>query len=217
LETETGYSEASTRVTSGPVSALPQPETLTPRQSARRERVLQVAIELAETGGYEAVQMRDVANRAGVALGTVYRYFSSKDQLLASAFAAWAADLEGRLNRRPLRGSTRADKVIDFVHRATRPFERRPELAGALVTSLTSRDPHAAEAQRDVAAWMTRIVAATLEGMPPDETQGICEVVGHVWYSTLLSWVNGRIETSRMYEILDSACRLLLDPREPVS
>ncbi|NIR40846.1 MAG: helix-turn-helix transcriptional regulator, partial [Actinobacteria bacterium] len=36
---------------------------------------------MAHEGGYEAVQMRAVAERADVALGTIYRYFNGKDDL----------------------------------------------------------------------------------------------------------------------------------------
>ncbi|TML66926.1 MAG: helix-turn-helix transcriptional regulator, partial [Actinobacteria bacterium] len=62
---------------------VPNSETLTPNQAARRDRVLDAALVLAAEGGYDAVQMRDVATRAQVALGTIYRYFASKDHLLA--------------------------------------------------------------------------------------------------------------------------------------
>ena len=68
------------------MAAAPAREQLTANQAARRTRVLEAAIELASEGGYDAVQMRDVATRAQVALGTIYRYFSSKDELLAAAF-----------------------------------------------------------------------------------------------------------------------------------
>src|SRR3954471_21304536 len=54
-------------------------------QLARRERILDAAVELATEGGYDAVQMREVAERADVALGTVYRYFPSKVHLLVAA------------------------------------------------------------------------------------------------------------------------------------
>lgn len=197
------------------VSGLPEPEGLTPKQTARRQRVLDTALALAEEGGYEAVQMRAVASKAEVALGTVYRYFSSKDQLLAAAFAEWAVRLEKRLSRRPLAGETRAQRVIDFIRRATRPFERRPKLAAALVTSVAARDPDAADYQREVASWMTRVLVDALEGLPEEDVQAVREVLGHVWYSVLLAWVNGRTDAGRMYEILDMACHLLLDPREP--
>ena len=46
-------------------------------QRERRQRILDATLTLASRGGYEAVQMRAVADRAGVALGTLYRYFPS--------------------------------------------------------------------------------------------------------------------------------------------
>src|SRR5919202_1473547 len=70
--------------------------TLTPKQSARRRRVIQAAMTLASKGGYDAVQMRDVAAAANVALGTLYRYFPSKDQLLVAALGEWAGELPRR-------------------------------------------------------------------------------------------------------------------------
>ncbi len=54
-----------------------RPVTLSPSQAARRERVVRAALDLGAAGGYDSVQMRDVATSAGVALGTIYRYFSS--------------------------------------------------------------------------------------------------------------------------------------------
>jgi AcrR family transcriptional regulator len=193
----------------------PEPATLTAKQSARRQRVLAAAMELAREGGYEAVQMRDVAARADVALGTVYRYFSSKDQLLTAVWADWREALESRLHHgQPLEGSTRAERVFDFLRRATRPLERNPKLASALVMSYASSDPPSAAHQREVASWMTRIVVDALDGLPPDDVQGIREVLGHVWYSVLLGWVQGRMAAPRMYEMLSTTCHLLLDPRE---
>ena len=74
---------------------------LTVSQAARRQRVIDAALGLGSAGGYEAVQMRDVARTAGVALGTIYRYFTSKDHLLAAAMVDWTADLERRIAQRP--------------------------------------------------------------------------------------------------------------------
>ena len=54
-------------------------------QAARRRRVIDATLELAAGGGFDGVQMRDVAAEAGVALGTVYRYFESKERLLLEA------------------------------------------------------------------------------------------------------------------------------------
>jgi AcrR family transcriptional regulator len=94
-------------------------DTLTQNQAARRGRVIRAAMELAAEGGYDAVQMRDVAARAEVALGTIYRYFTSKDHLLAACQVEWAGEIERRLATRPLRADTPAERVAnldDIVH-----------------------------------------------------------------------------------------------------
>ena len=57
-------------------------------QRERRQRSLDATLMLASRGGYEAVPMRAVADRAGVALGTLYRYFPSKVHLLVSGWPA---------------------------------------------------------------------------------------------------------------------------------
>lgn len=189
-------------------------EALTTKQSERRRRVLDAAMELARDGGYEAVQMRDVAARADVALGTLYRYFASKDQLLAEVWADWRDALERRLHGQPPAGTTRAEKLFDFLRRATRPLERNKKLAAALITSYAGTDPESSMYQRETASWMTRIVVETLEGLPEETVQGVREVLGHVWYSVLLGWVQGRIETERMYRLLETSCHLLLDHLE---
>ena len=56
-------------------------------QRERRRRILDATVALASKGGFDAVQMRAVAERADVALGTLYRYFPSKIHLLVSALA----------------------------------------------------------------------------------------------------------------------------------
>src|SRR5437016_12061785 len=85
---------------------------------ARKERLIEAAVGLAAEGGYDAVQMRDVAARAEVALGTLYRHYSSKDQLLLAAMAAQADVLRERLVQRPPRGDTPAARVAEGLRRA---------------------------------------------------------------------------------------------------
>ena len=105
--------------------------------------------------------MRDVATTADVALGTIYRYFSSKDHLLAEA--------PGRVGARPRRagctpgrpqGGTIADRVVEVLRRATRAMEAEPQLSEAVVTALASTDPHAARCQAEIGAAMAETLMA---------------------------------------------------------
>jgi len=188
---------------------------LTTRQMQRRERILETAIELASDGGYEAVQMRDVAARADVALGTLYRYFASKDHLLAAAWAHWASQLEPGITARPLLGESMADRATDFLRRATRAFERNPRLAAAVLTTMSSTDANAALPQQQGSRLIARILMGVMEPLDPAVARGIVGVLNHVWHSALLGWVSGRATITEVYAALGEACHLLLDPREP--
>ena len=70
--------------------------------------MLAATFELAADGGFDAVQMRDVAAAADVALGTVYRYFSSKERLLLEAMAEQQSDLRAYIETHPLVGGDTA-------------------------------------------------------------------------------------------------------------
>src|SRR5664280_408848 len=98
----------------------PVPRTLTRAQQARRQRVVDAAMSLGLEGGYESVQMRDVAARADVAMGTVYRYFTSKDHLLAAAVAPWGGSWARRLSSCSTQWTSAAERVIDALDRALR-------------------------------------------------------------------------------------------------
>jgi AcrR family transcriptional regulator len=65
-------------------------ENVVRRLAAREQVILTAATELAAEGGMAAVQVAGVAARAGIAAGTVYRYFPSKTDLVAELVAAVA-------------------------------------------------------------------------------------------------------------------------------
>jgi TetR/AcrR family transcriptional regulator, cholesterol catabolism regulator len=71
-------------------------ETMSPAQLDRRARVLDAVVDLLAAGRLEDMGMKDVADRSGVALGTIYRYFSSKDHVAAAALLEWARALDGQ-------------------------------------------------------------------------------------------------------------------------
>ena len=81
---------------------------------ARSRRIVETAIELAEKGGFEAVRLRDVAAHAEVALGTLYRRFRSKEDLLIAALELETEELERRVGQRPAPGRNAIERVSAF-------------------------------------------------------------------------------------------------------
>ncbi len=183
---------------------------LTDAQQARRQRVIDAAMDLAAEGGYEAVQMRDVAARAGVAMGTVYRYFSSKDHILAAAMIYWTEVLYLQLDKHPPRGVTPADRVLDVLDRALRALNRVPKLGAALFMSINSADPAGIEAQQSVTKMLDAIVLRSIGDHPPVDEENRSRMIGHIWYSAMVGWVNGWSSIERVYKELEIAVDLLL-------
>ncbi len=186
---------------------------LTPVQRERRQRIVAAAVALAAEGGYDAVQMREVAARADVALGTLYRYFASKEHLLVSALAEHVIGLRGRLAEKPPRGSGDAERVMDVIRRSTRALQRQPNVISAMLKSLISSGAGVGEAVGPIGAQMTEIVVSAMRHDSPDTVErdrAVAEVIQQVWLASLLWWVAGRAPARLVEEKVERAVVLLL-------
>lgn len=181
-------------------------------QAARRRRVLDATLALADQGGFEAVQMRDVAAEAGVALGTVYRYFESKERLLLEANVEQVEELGRRLLAHPPKGDTPADRVVDVLRRATRVQTRRPEATAAMVRAIGSAPPSEADAVRRVSEAMTAIITGAMHpGRADEHDRAVARILSQVWLSSLIGWVGGVDPPTVVGDDLEKAARLLID------
>src|ERR1700735_3164897 len=116
------------------------PSLLTEDQLARRRRIIDAGLALLERNEYERIQMKDVAEEAGVALGTLYRYFSSKEHLFAEVLVKWAATLSVSLSRRPPLETTPQERLRVALHRSVRAFQHQPQLARLIASLELSSD-----------------------------------------------------------------------------
>ncbi len=196
-----------------PPAAGPAPGTALARsQAARRRRVLDAALRLAERGGFDAVQMRDVATEANVALGTVYRYFTSKERLLLEAMVEEIEALAEQLRSRPPRGATPAARVIDVVSRGTAALQRHPEVTAAMVRAQGAAAPDEADVVRRIGEIMTRIITGAMhEGPPSPRDLAVARTLQQVWLSALIGWVGGVDDAPRVISDLEVATQLLLE------
>jgi TetR/AcrR family transcriptional regulator, cholesterol catabolism regulator len=194
-------------------AAVGEETALARSQAARRRRVLDAALRLAEQGGFDAVQMRDVATEANVALGTVYRYFTSKERLLLEAMVEQIETLAVRVDSRPPVGSTSSARVLDVLTRANASLQRHPEVTAAMVRAFGAAAPDEADVVRRVSETMTAIITGAMhEGVPSPRELAAARVLQQVWLSSLVGWVGGVDEAPRVVADLAVAAQLLLDP-----
>ncbi|HSS10684.1 MAG TPA: TetR family transcriptional regulator [Acidimicrobiales bacterium] len=195
----------------GSAQAPPTPDSLTATQLARRGRIVDAAIELLGESDYEHIQMRDVADRAGVALGTIYRYFASKEHLFGTALVVWAATLRTQIRRHPLRGETNSERLGDVLRRAVRAFQRQPQFYRVMMMLQATSDPLAADCYRQLSGATTATFRQAVDGLPEDLALGLVRVSEAVLDANLREWALGRSEIASVYEALDDAVHLLLE------
>ena len=200
------------------LNSLTSEELGSAAQRDRRRRILDATIALASTGGFDAVQMRAVAERADVALGTLYRYFPSKIHLLVSALAREFEQAEAGLARNPIPGDTPPDRVMYVLGRTTRSLQRDPSLTEALTRAFMFADASVAKEIHVVGRHVTRMLmramqepgAATEDIAATEEDIAIVGVIGDVWLASLVKWVTGRASAADVGRSIEVAVRLLL-------
>jgi AcrR family transcriptional regulator len=193
-------------------SATTPTAPLTVAQRERRGRIVDAGLALLAERDYEKIQVKDVAEEANVALGTLYHYFSSKEHLFAEVLVRWAGTLRTNISRNPLRGATDAQRLTQVISRSVRAFQRQPSLARLVATLETSADPLATEILARLAHTTNDIYLEAIHDVDRATAQRIVTVVDAVLASRLRSWVAGRISITAVFDDLADAIALLLDP-----
>jgi len=157
------------------------------------------------------VQMRAVAERANVALGTLYRYFPSKIHLLVSGLAREFERNQEKLDRTTIPGTTPYERMLYVLSRITRTMQREPMLTEAMTRAFMFADPSAASEVNTVARLMEHMLTRAMhEGEPTADEIAIARVIGDVWLSNLVAWVTRRASADDVSRQLELAARLLL-------
>jgi len=195
----------------------PSPESLTASQFARRERIVKVALDLLVNGDYEKIQMKDVAEASDVALGTVYRYFTSKEHLFAAVQLEWVKSLHRQILRRPPTGQSNLERLSQVLHKSVRAFQIQPQFYRVLLVLEVAKDPFAKELFEVMSRETEATYGESLSGVDPKTASDLLGVVLAVLGAELRSWVLGRQSIDEVKQNIDAALSLLLTYRDPTS
>ncbi|SFQ08503.1 DNA-binding transcriptional regulator, AcrR family [Amycolatopsis arida] len=181
-------------------------------QRDRRRRILDATLALAAKGGYDAVQMRTVAERADVALGTLYRYFPSKVHLLVSGLAREFERARDKLDRITIPGDTPTERLLFVLGRNTRMMQRDPHLTEAMVRAFMFADTTAAAEVEMVGRQLEDMFAKAMGiAEPTERDRAIFHVIADVWMANLVAWVTRRASAADVANRLELSVHLLLD------
>lgn len=179
-------------------------------QRARHVRMLEAAAELATEKELARVQMHEVAKRAGVAIGTLYRYFPSKTHLFVAVMVEQIDQIRDNLDRRPPAGQG-PDAIYEVLVRATRALLRRPALSTAMIQSNSMANaatvPDAGKVDR--VFHQILLEAAGIENPSEDDSTAV-RLMMQLWLGVIQSCLNGRISIPDAESDIRTACDLLL-------
>src|SRR5579859_2577292 len=102
----------------------------------KRERILDAAVRVFASRGFHATRVSDVASAAGVADGTIYLYFKSKDALLVSLFESRVERLLTFLETELPRAARPSDKLKRIVEVQLGLLEGERDLAEVVTVIL---------------------------------------------------------------------------------
>lgn len=192
--------------------------------ASRRTRILDVAVRLAEEGGFDNVRQRDVAEQAGIALGTLYKSFRGKEDLLSAALERETDTLEKRLDKRAPGGANALTRVIHFFETLTRTLCKKPNYARALIKAMASGEPEVASNIVAYQAPIYRMIVAALRGpnhpahdaAPTEDELAIALLLQQIWYAALVGWSAKLHGLPRVTEQVGLAAKLLLAGLEAI-
>lgn len=182
----------------------------------RVTQVIAAVRELATEGGFEAVQVREVAKRAGVALATLYRYYPSKDDLVRAAVNDQVQMLRMDVVTRPPRQDTPGARAAAVFVRAFHAMTRDRGFAHAAMSTYSTPRPLntarlAINAQErtsfvDVAA----LAAWGAEHTTTDNEYTALHVLESLFNSSVISWLDGAMSPKYVEQRLTFAAERLL-------
>lgn len=175
----------------------------------RRNRIVATAAVIAESGGYDAVAMRAVAEAAGVSTATLYRYFPSKHHLLVATLSDWLerfdtrVDGDGADHDEPF---TRLWFVIDSLYTDLRS---RPLLAEAMARAYATADATMAAQVEHVREHLADIFASALSKTEAGRATAIGSLLSDVWAANVLTLSQNRITDVELRARMATIVRVL--------
>lgn len=181
-------------------------------QRDRRKRIIDATLTLAAKGGYDAVQMRAVAEKADVALGTLYRYFPSKIHLLVAGLAREFQRSHEKIERSAIPGETPKERLLFVLGRNTQMMQRDPHLTEAMVRAFMFADTTAAAEVETVGKLLEAMFAQAMGKTEPNERdRAIFHLIADVWMANLVAWVTRRASATDVQNRLKLSVDLLVE------
>lgn len=186
---------------------------LSKSQTLRRRRIIDAALALVRQQGHAQTQMRDIADASELALGTVYRYFPSKEVLLANVFEVWCEGYWERLGI-AAEGQANVDRLIDIARRSSQAYIDERNILTMINSLRSANEPAITEKFNVINQRAAQFFLDNLHGLPDEAATGIVDTIFCVMSVKLELLAGEQISTDQVYQDIEKTVRLLLEFRD---
>jgi len=193
--------------------------TATPTEKGEQTRktILESALHLFRDKGFEATTMRDVAARAGVALGAAYYYFDSKDAIVMGFYERAQAELTPVLDRSLANAKGLHGRVRAIIQAKIDYFAADRKLMGALSAHIDPHHPLSpfSEETRSIRDYDVEFFTRALEGgkvrVPEDLNAYLPRVLWLYQMGLILFWVyDSSPKQERTMKLFDKSLAIVI-------
>jgi AcrR family transcriptional regulator len=182
------------------------------RSEARADVIVDVVLDLLESEGYEAVQVRTVASRAKISLSTMYKLFGTRDQLIVEAMERWMDANAYAALTMPEPGESPYETMVRVLRTVFEPWERHPRMLVAYHRARSG--PGGERLDQHGNAVVKPIVEAALPGADPQFLADVELIHSYVVRAAIARFADGEIAITDILPILERTLfRLTTDNR----
>jgi AcrR family transcriptional regulator len=171
------------------------------------ERILAEVLRRLETGGPDAVVLREVARGARVSLRDVYRYFGSRDELIVAAMARWMDENVYQPLAEPVTDTTLFDALMRQFRHIFEPWEQNPRMLESFVYARSTPTGGQLFQQGEEAATPTFV--AITKDLDPVYTADLMLIVTNMVYSLLGQVAAGQLPITEIMPTMERVLRRL--------
>lgn len=192
--------------------------TISSKAEATRARIFHAALKLFREKGFDATTMRDIAQAAGMSLGSTYYHFDSKEALVMAFYEESQEALQGRIPEAMAKHKDLATRIRVVIQLRFEQFGPNRAMLGALFRN--AADPHhpispfstQTKAIRDRAiAHFEEAIRGGEVKIPKDLQAHLPQLLWMFQMGLILFWIYDRSKGQvRTWKLLDKSLPLLI-------
>lgn len=175
-----------------------------------RTQILDAARELVNSIEYSVLTMKQVADHAGVSRATLYRYYSTKEELYSDVTFQWGQDFVQSVHLEPPVGQTVGQKLSDLIDRAIAQVVTNPNLMAAHIAVISSENSKLKADRRRLRGLMPSLVYISTGDRFSENIEMACTILQHVLIANLILMNAGKTERAQIVEELQFVAKKLL-------